>query len=104
MENFVYLQAQRNNNLTVFKDQKLTGNEIITLAGSGCLYLQEQQQTPPSSECSSPNVPAHQDAVESGSTVRNTPSLKGVVTEIIKKLRVSELTLCTCEGTVVSRV
>lgn len=89
IENFVYLQAHRSNTLTKSEDQKLNGNEVIALAGSGCLYLQEPQ-TPPSSECSSPDVPADQDAVESESATGNSLSLKGIVTEMIKKLRVSE--------------
>ena len=38
---FEYLKCQKNNSLIVAENQKLDGNGVIELAGSGCLYLHD---------------------------------------------------------------
>ena len=41
LDKFEYLKCQKNNSLLVAENQKLDGNGVIELAGSGCLYLHE---------------------------------------------------------------
>ena len=38
---YKYLSANRRNKLTVAEKQQLNGNDVIKLAGSGSLYLQQ---------------------------------------------------------------
>jgi len=41
LEEFEYLQCCKNSSLKVAVKQNLNGNEVVTLAGSGCLYVHE---------------------------------------------------------------